>query len=921
MELPTDPVVSCESVPMTNETEQSLRTAQSHPKMSKKADLAGNAMSLGSIPVGGITFRTPREKRSSLSANNSSSSPNSLQVQNEDEYEEEEGAHDTITSLAGAKMLQRYRKHISGSSRKSSLNQNRLEDLFLINEDEKEVEDELQEQPPALPEAEDDVFIPPDGGYGWFVALGAFIALFWTAGMVKSYGVIFDSILLTYKNASVSLAAWIPGSMTTFALATAPVTSALCQKFNCRWVTMAGSLLCFSGIVLSSFAPTIEVLFVTFGVLTGIGIGLSTTPGIIITARYFEKKRGIANAFCLSGTAAGSFVLPFIIESLLYHYGFKGTLLILGACMLNVCISAALYRPLAIHVLIMKRQSKANEEQAPPIVCSNEHQLHHHNGHHHHHHQHHHHYYHPVDPHEVVAKLRQHSCKHHFDDISICSSNQGTIPKVSSGNSLFNFRNESFGSLPCSLPPHLEYQFPLHDNSSLTSREDIQCNWSESRQSTTHELDPMQLLSEHPLADFDQQHHRLATGKALSLRELCIHQISNKFGIYKSILVSKLNRTPERHASACYLPTRGSQLNSRRHSIDHSLFAPTQRPKSKAGKQGVGRKRLSIMFSIEDMTTDSTSFLKDRRHPSVVSRDSLNRKPTLGRSLSSASKDNRRRVKRRRLISEGHDPITPGHSRLRLLPSEHFEHHRRVSKASSDLIEVIEENVKSEERVKEEEEEEEEEEDASTKYLDLTLCKDPLFWIMAGSVMAMSVGVPHVLFFLPSFVRSMDIGADPATLLSITSVADLFGRIVCGFVLDADIIPQHIAYASMIGMTSLSVLVLPFAYTYPGLIGVMLIYGLGSGCWFLMVPLLLAEFLGVERIGSSYGLVRLFQAGTNLTGPLIAGVIRDTTGSFAYAFVLMGSIMFIGSIIVLLKPLAEPLSVSSDKLNKSSSEA
>ena len=36
------------------------------------------------------------------------------------------------------------------------------------------------------------VFIPPDGGYGWFVALGTFIALFWTAGMIKSYGVIFD---------------------------------------------------------------------------------------------------------------------------------------------------------------------------------------------------------------------------------------------------------------------------------------------------------------------------------------------------------------------------------------------------------------------------------------------------------------------------------------------------------------------------------------------------------------------------------------------------------------------------------------------------------------------------------------------------------------------------------------------------------
>ena len=57
---------------------------------------------------------------------------------------------------------------------------------------------------------DEDVFIPPDGGYGWFVALGAFIAFFFSAGIVKSYGVILDSILLEYEGATVSQAAWIP---------------------------------------------------------------------------------------------------------------------------------------------------------------------------------------------------------------------------------------------------------------------------------------------------------------------------------------------------------------------------------------------------------------------------------------------------------------------------------------------------------------------------------------------------------------------------------------------------------------------------------------------------------------------------------------------------------------------------------------
>ena len=177
----------------------------------------------------------------------------------DNEEVDEDGAHDTITSLAGAKMLQRYRRAISGSHKgsASSLNQqNRLEDLFLIEEDAKDVEDseavlidqdleQVEQVPITAITAE--LFVPPDGGYGWLIALGAFNALFWTAGMVKSYGVIFDLILKTFPESSVTLAAWIPASMTTLALAMAPFASALCQRFNCRNVTFVGSILCFIG--------------------------------------------------------------------------------------------------------------------------------------------------------------------------------------------------------------------------------------------------------------------------------------------------------------------------------------------------------------------------------------------------------------------------------------------------------------------------------------------------------------------------------------------------------------------------------------------------------------------------------------------------------------------------------------------------
>lgn len=68
--------------------------------------------------------------------------------------------------------------------------------------------------------------------------------------------------------------------------------------------------------------------------------------GIIIVSMYFNKRRALANGICVSGTAAGSFVFPILIEYLIQKFGFHGTLLLLGAGMLHVCVSASLYRPL-----------------------------------------------------------------------------------------------------------------------------------------------------------------------------------------------------------------------------------------------------------------------------------------------------------------------------------------------------------------------------------------------------------------------------------------------------------------------------------------------------------------------------------------------------------------------------------------------
>ena len=59
-------------------------------------------------------------------------------------------------------------------------------------------------------------------------------------------------------------------------------------------------------------------------------------------------------------------------------------------------------------------------------------------------------------------------------------------------------------------------------------------------------------------------------------------------------------------------------------------------------------------------------------------------------------------------------------------------------------------------------------------------------------------------------------------------------------------LPKHIIYGIMILAAGCSVIGLAFAKNTAGLVISMLIYGLGSGSWFLMVPLLLSDYLGKE---------------------------------------------------------------------------
>lgn len=83
-------------------------------------------------------------------------------------------------------------------------------------------------------------------------------------------------------------------------------------------------------------------------------------------------------------------------------------------------------------------------------------------------------------------------------------------------------------------------------------------------------------------------------------------------------------------------------------------------------------------------------------------------------------------------------------------------------------------------------------------------------------------------------------------------------------------------------------------------------YGLCLGCWYLLIPVLLADFFGTERISSSYGLIRMFQSVGAISVPPLAGYLKDLTGGYEICFYCMGACMLLGSVPLIALSILEP---------------
>lgn len=110
------------------------------------------------------------------------------------------------------------------------------------------------------------------------------------------------------------------------------ITGKYIDKYNPRSILLLGGFLVSIGWILSAYAPNIFVLTVTYGVISGAGVGIAYGVPMTVISRWFPEKKGLAVGMVLIGFGLSPLITAPLARNLIENYGIMNTFRILGIC-------------------------------------------------------------------------------------------------------------------------------------------------------------------------------------------------------------------------------------------------------------------------------------------------------------------------------------------------------------------------------------------------------------------------------------------------------------------------------------------------------------------------------------------------------------------------------------------------------------
>ncbi|XP_061816051.2 monocarboxylate transporter 13 isoform X2 [Nerophis lumbriciformis] len=181
----------------------------------------------------------------------------------------------------------------------------------------------------------------PDGGWGWVLVAALFVSTSLVFGLMRSLGIFFVEFV-QYFDESAQAISWISSTGLAAQQFFSPLGAALSNAYDTRLVVMAGGCLAALGLILASQATCLAHLYLTMGVISGLGWGLVFIPMVATVMSSFTRRRALALGVAFSSIGLSSFAFNPLFQLMVERYAWRGALLILGGLSLNIVPCGAL---------------------------------------------------------------------------------------------------------------------------------------------------------------------------------------------------------------------------------------------------------------------------------------------------------------------------------------------------------------------------------------------------------------------------------------------------------------------------------------------------------------------------------------------------------------------------------------------------
>jgi MFS family permease len=182
--------------------------------------------------------------------------------------------------------------------------------------------------------------------WGWYIVAGSFFVMAINYGSRYCFGVFVKPLAVEHgwSRSIISMAATI--NMLVYSVG-AIFVGRMLDRIAPRWIITCGAIIAALGYVLTGFINTPLSLYLTYGLLVGLGAsGLGVVVCSSSVGKWFLKKRGIAIGIASMGISFGTVLLTPLSGYIGKYFSWRIGLFVLGAiiCIVGIVISQTLMR-------------------------------------------------------------------------------------------------------------------------------------------------------------------------------------------------------------------------------------------------------------------------------------------------------------------------------------------------------------------------------------------------------------------------------------------------------------------------------------------------------------------------------------------------------------------------------------------------